>query len=208
MTRAVRFPGFNVRSQSDHWDDATRAVIVGRVNALPAVRFFTPAEEAAAKCLLDQLVDQRTEPGSPRVDLVRMVDARLAEKQTDGWRYDTMPPDGAAWQQTLAALDEDSQRDHGVGFARCTWEEQHAMLEAFRDADDPNWHGLPRSQVWNLWTRYAATAFYSHPELWNEIGFSGPAYPRGYKNLGIDRLESYEVHDAEPGDDPMAGGTE
>ena len=27
-------------------------------------------------------------------------------------------------------------------------------------------------------------AFYSHPWAWNEIGFGGPAYPRGYARLG------------------------
>ena len=49
------------------------------------------------------------------------------------------------------------------------------------------------AHVWSLWTRYVCTAFYSHPWAWNEIGFGGPAYPRGYKNLGIDRREPYEV---------------
>ena len=35
--------------------------------------------------------------------------------------------------------------------------------------------------------RYACTAFYAHPWAWNEIGFGGPAYPRGYKILGTRR---------------------
>jgi hypothetical protein len=60
--------------------------------------------------------------------------------------------------------------------------------------------------VWSLWTRYACTAFYSHPAAWNEIGFAGPAYPRGYKNTGVDRREPFEVRDAQPGDDPVRGG--
>ncbi len=49
-----------------------------------------------------------------------------------------------------------------------------------------------RGHVWSLWTRYACTAFYSHPLAWNEIGFSGPAYPRGYKNAGVE-AEPFEV---------------
>ena len=55
------------------------------------------------------------------------------------------------------------------------------------------WHGMPAKRVFSLWTRYACDAFYSHPWAWNEIGFGGPAYPRGYKNLGIDRREPWEV---------------
>jgi hypothetical protein len=36
------------------------------------------------------------------------------------------------------------------------------------------------------------------------MGFPGPAYPRGYKNIGIDRREPFEVKDAEPSD-PVPG---
>ena len=50
--------------------------------------------------------------------------------------------------------------------------------------------------------RYACTAFYAHPWAWNEIGFGGPAYPRGYKHLALGGREPWEVaeHDA---DDPV-----
>ena len=32
-----------------------------------------------------------------------MIDARLADGQTDGWRYAGMPADGHAWRDTLAS---------------------------------------------------------------------------------------------------------
>ncbi len=53
-------------------------------------------------------------------------------------------------------------------------------------------------RVWSLWTRYACTAFYAHPWAWNEMGFPGPAYPRGYKNTGVDAREPFEVLDHRP----------
>ena len=43
------------------------------------------------------------------------------------------------------------------------------------------------------------TAFYSHPWAWNEIGFPGPAYPRGYLNLGINAREHWERPDGGEG---------
>ncbi|RKE17482.1 GMC oxidoreductase [Streptomyces sp. TLI_171] len=60
------------------------------------------------------------------------------------------------------------------------------------------WHGWPAAHVWSLWTRYACTAYYSHPEAWDEIGFGGPAFPAGYARLGLDRRERWEVADAHP----------
>ncbi|WP_426515541.1 gluconate 2-dehydrogenase subunit 3 family protein [Diaminobutyricibacter sp. McL0618] len=197
-----RFPGFDVLSERKHWDAATRSAIDGRVSQLPAIRFFTVVEEATATALFDQLLYQRTEP---KVPVTRMVDSRLAEQETDGWHYDTMPPDGIAWRQTLAALDDDARQRHGAPFCECGWDEQTDLLTAIHDSKADEWHGLPPAQVWSLWTRYGCTAFYSHPWAWNEIGFAGPAYPRGYKNIGVDRREPFEVADTKPGEDPMKG---
>jgi hypothetical protein len=205
VTGGPRFPGFDVLAQSSHWDDFTRAVVFDRLHDLPAVRFFTPDQQATLVHLVDQLVGQRVEPGEPKVEIARMIDSRLAERETDGWRYDTMPPDGEAWVRTLTALDDDASAAFGAPFAELAWDDQHELIERFRSSDQQYWHGLPRSAVWSLWTRYAATAFYSHPALWNEIGFSGPAYPRGYKNLGVDKREPFEVRDAHPDRDPLRG---
>lgn len=201
-----RFPGFDVMNESEHWDDATKAVIVDRTHSLPPIRFFTPTEEAAATALFDQLMDQRSGSDDDRIDLLRTIDRRLTEHETDGWHYDTMPTDEDAWRQTLAHLDSDATEAHGCVFAECSWDDQHALIHTIHDSDEKDWHGLPRKEVWSLWTRYAATAFYAHPAAWNEIGFSGPAYPRGYKNRGVNKLEPYEVHDARPSDDPLGAG--
>ena len=62
------------------------------------------------------------------------------------------------------------------------------------------WHGISAGHVWSLWTRFACTAFYSHPWAWNEIGFPGLAYPRGYLNPGINARENFETGDHRPAD--------
>ncbi len=196
-----RFPGLDVLDLRDHWDAATRAAVDSRVSLLPAIRFFTVAEEAAATALFDQLLYQRTEP---KVPVTRMVDSRLAEQETDGWHYDTMPADDVAWQRSLAALDDYARERHDRPFCECDWDDQAELLARIHDSKSAEWRGLPPAQVWSLWTRYACTAFYSHPWAWNEIGFAGPAYPRGYKNIGVDRREPFEVPDAKPAEDPVA----
>ncbi|MGO4536450.1 gluconate 2-dehydrogenase subunit 3 family protein [Leifsonia sp. 2MCAF36] len=196
-----RFPGFRVLDQAKHWDEATRAVVQARIGRPSDIRFFDVVEQAAATALFDELLDQQ---GDDRVPVTAMVDARLAESQTDGWHYDSMPIDGDAWHLTLAALDADARAAYGRTFAECDRRERHTLLEAIRTGDG-DWHEFHRGQVWSLWTRYACTAFYSHPRAWDEIGFAGPAYPRGYKNLGIGRLDPFEVADAHPADMPGSG---
>ena len=194
-----RYPGFDTLSQSRHWDAATTGVVAPRVGIPVDLRFFTQHEEALVCALTDQLLGQHEDP---RVPVVRMIDARLAEGQGDGWHHVDMPRDDRAWRASLAALDDDARDAYGVGFAECSWADQESVLRAVQHRTG-QWHGMPQRWVWSLWTRYADTAFYSHPWAWDEIGFGGPAYPRGYKHLGLDAREPWEVADTHPRLDPL-----
>jgi hypothetical protein len=196
---AGRFPGFDVLGQSRHWDAVTADLVTARTGPPPPPRFFTDAEQAAAEALLNQLTGQCDEP--LQVPVMEMVDARLAAGETDGWRYADMPEDGQAWRDTLGYLDADAQARCGTSFAEAKERDQAAMIQAVQDSRE--WHGMPAPRVWSLWTRYACTAFYSHPYAWSEMGFPGPAYPRGYKNAGVGKLEPFEVRDTRPAEDPV-----
>ena len=194
-----RFPGFDVLSEVPHWDAATADVVTSRIGPFPDRQFFTDTEQACAAALLDQLTGQCDEPLG--VPVLEMVDARLAAGETDGWHYADMPEDGQAWRDTLGYLDKDAHARCGTSFAEAPDRDQAAIIQAVQDATD--WHGLNAPRVWSLWTRYACTALYSHPYAWSEMGFPGPAYPRGYKNAGVGKLEPFEVRDTRPAEDPV-----
>jgi hypothetical protein len=204
-----RFPGFDVLEQSPHWDPVTAAAVWSRTGPPPGIRYFTPKEEAVATALCDQLLDLLADPPGDRVPVVNLIDSRLAEQETDGWHYEDMPQDGQAWRVSLAALDDEANKRFGDDFARCEPEHQATLIREVRErgTDGESWHELPAKHVWSLWTRYVCTAFYSHPTAWNELGFPGPAYPRGYKNPGIDAREPFEVRDARPADQPLLAQT-
>ncbi len=187
-----RFPGYDVLTEVDTWDAVSAGVVLRRLAPPPGLRFFTLPEQAVGTALFDQLLDQRAEP---KVPILQMVDVRLAESATDGWRYEDMPEDGAAFRMTFRFVDEDADAAYGRRFVELDWQDQADLVQAVQDRSGSQWHGLPATQVWSLWTRYATTAFYSHPWAWNEIGFGGPAYPRGYKALGLDKREPWEVAD-------------
>jgi hypothetical protein len=189
-----RFPGFDVLDEVDAWDDVTAGVVLRRLAQPGALAFFSPTEVGIAGPLLDLLLAQDADP---RVPVLALIDERLAVGETDGWHYDDLPEDAQAWRDTLAALDADAQARHHRGFAGLINREQAALVQAVQDlaAAGKRWHDWQASRVWSLWTRYACTAFYSHPWAWNEIGFPGPAYPRGYINPGVDSRDRWEVAD-------------
>jgi hypothetical protein len=189
------FEGFDVLDLADSWDAVSAGVVLARLGPLPPLRYFDPQQEAVGRALLDLILDQHEEP---RVPVFEMIDQRLAELSTDGWRYEHLPPDPEAWSRSLEALDEDAREGYDSGFADCSLEDQGKLLQTMLDLGGERWHGMPADQVWSLWSRYACAAFYSHPWAWNEIGFPGPAYPRGYKNLGVGNREPFEPRRTEP----------
>ncbi|MDG3010843.1 gluconate 2-dehydrogenase subunit 3 family protein [Rhodococcus sp. D2-41] len=199
----IRFPGFDALSAARTWDRATVEAIRSRVGAPDdeGPDFFDDHRRATAQALLDRLLDQ---DDGHRVPVMPLIERRLAADATDGWHYRDMPQDPPAWLRTLDALDDDARGVNRRDFADCPSADQTAILRKVHESDD--WHGLPGAHAWNLWMRYALAALYSHPQAWNAMGFPGPAYPRGYKNLGIDAREGIEVADARPGLDPAETG--
>ncbi|HVX21406.1 MAG TPA: gluconate 2-dehydrogenase subunit 3 family protein [Acidimicrobiales bacterium] len=191
-----RFPGFDVTRQARTWDPVTRAVVLRRLDRPGPLRFFSAHEAETARALTDRLLAQDPDH---RVPVVEVVDGRLARGAGDGYRYADLPEDGEAWRRSLVALDDDARAAHGADFCDLDRGAQMDLVEE-RARDDGDWHGLPASRVFSLWMRYAAGAFYAHPAAWNEIGFGGPAYPRGYKNLGLGRREPWEVPGADAAD--------
>jgi hypothetical protein len=70
------------------------------------------------------------------------------------------------------------------------------------DQAHPNPHNLRQEkgttpQMVGRYPDYVVQAFYSHPWAWNEIGFGGPAYPRGYGAFGSPDLGEKESWEAE-----------
>ncbi len=197
-----RFPGYDVLDEVGRWDDVTAGVVLARLAPITELSFFTMAENATASALCDLLLHQDREP---RIPVVALIDRRLAMGETDGWHYDDMPEDGQAWRDTLRHLDEDATAFGGGGFAKLPQADQAAIVQTVQDLGSGPWHGLAASRVWSLWTRYACAEFYAHPWAWNEIGFGGPAYPRGYKNRsqtgakgGRERWEVADHDDIDP----------
>jgi hypothetical protein len=184
-----RYPGYDVTAQSRTWDGVTTAVVLGRLVAPGAPVFFTAEEEPTARALLDRLLAQDAEP---RVGVFEIIDQRLAERRGDGYRYHDLPEDPEAWRRSIAGLDASAQAQLGTAFASASKDQQRDIIEEVRLCRG-NWHGLPAQRLFSLWMRYACSAFYSHPWAWNEIGFGGPAYPRGYKHLALDSREPWEV---------------
>ena len=184
-----RYPEYDVLAAADHWDPVTRRLVLERVANVPAIRFFTEQEARTLRAFCDVATGQDSEP---RVPVLEMVDAKFDAGKLDGFRHHDMPPDPETWRQVASNLDL-TAREQGSedGFAGADSEVQHEIVDRFSKGE-LSWE-LPVSKAWGVVMRGVLSAFYSHPWAWNEIGFGGPAYPRGYARLGAGQREHWEA---------------
>jgi hypothetical protein len=205
----TRYPGYDVLDKRDtvSWNEKTRAVVEQRLATPPEPRFFDPQEWAAVQAACARLVPQppggHGESGGP-IPVAALVDTKLYENHKDGYRNATMPPQREAWKRGLRALDAEAQAAHGAAFAGLDGAQQDALLRKMEAGDlhDPAWEGMPPEEFFKQrLLRDTVYAYYSHPTAWSEIGFGGPASPRGYVRLYFNRLDPWEAIEARPGED-------
>jgi hypothetical protein len=191
-----RYPDYDVLAEADHWDEVTRRVVLDRVENVPPVRFF---DEREARCLgpfCDCLTAQDEEP---KIPVLNYVDQKLYENDGDGYQYFDMPTDQVTWRTVARGLDEEAAKLGRDSFALLVEHEQHELCHRFNQGElyGGAWATFNVSRAWSVVIRYACEAFYAHPWAWNEIGFGGPAYPRGYAAFGNPRLGEREHWEAE-----------
>lgn len=111
-----------------------------------------------------------------------------------------MPDDRQTWRLVARGLDEVAAREDGRSYARTGPERRLKVCEAFAEhrLTGGVWDEIAVDQAWTVVMRGVLAAFYSHPWAFNEIGFGGPAYPRGYARMGIGQKEQWEGDDEFP----------
>jgi hypothetical protein len=199
-----RYPDYDVLGQVEHWDAATRRVVLERVGAVPPLCFFDEREAAALGAFCDEVMAQDREP---RIPVLAMVDAKFHAGRLDGFRHEDLPEDPQTWRRVAAALDAAAGEG---GFAALAEEPRREIVEAFSNGE-LDLGGLPAKKAWSVVMRAIVSAFYSHPWAWNEIGFGGPAYPRGYARIGAGQREHWETppqFEADPVEDVPRRGLE
>ncbi|HEX7686253.1 MAG TPA: gluconate 2-dehydrogenase subunit 3 family protein, partial [Burkholderiaceae bacterium] len=102
----------------------------------------------------------------------------------------------------LAALDAEAQAQAGVRFHAMAADAQDSLLRRVQhgQAYSPAWAGMPPELFFRKRVLHDIVgAYYGHPTAWSEIGFGGPASPRGYVRLDFDRRDPWEASEARPG---------
>ncbi len=182
------------------WNAKTRDVVAARMMIPDHPRFLSAPEWAVADALCRRILPQAS--GKEAVSLVVLLDAKLLADQGDGFREADMPYMQGAWQRGLALLNDEAVERHGSGFADLAVTVQDSLLSAMHSGEikGERWDSLPAKAFFERRILVDVPAlYYSLPKAWSEIGFGGPASPRGYVRLDGDRLDPWEAAEATPG---------
>ncbi len=200
-----RYPDFDVLTAVDTWDHATSKVVLARLDPPAPLRFFTADQEPTLRAFCDTVLAQDVEP---RVPVAEFVDDKLAAGRLDGYQYADMPDDRDTWTITLRGLDHTAVTSHDAdGFAAADPATREPIIDDFANArlSGGPWDEVNVAHAWSVCLRSMLAGFYSHPWAWNEIGFGGPAYPRGFMRLGpTSTTEPFERHGATSEDPAQA----
>ena len=191
-----RYPDYDVLDNTNHWDPATRRVVLDRVANAPAIRFFDATEMRTLAAFCDIVTAQNTEP---RIPVLAYIDEKLYLGKRDGWQFFDLPDDDVVWRRVSQGLDEEARERGFDGYADAPPEAKVEIVHLFSKAKLHGgiWDTMNVARAFSVVMRYVAQAFYSHPWAWNEIGFGGPAYPRGYAAFGSPHLGEREHWEGE-----------
>jgi Gluconate 2-dehydrogenase subunit 3 len=199
-----RYPGYDVLSKlsGPSWNEQTRRVITRRLAIGPMPRFFTREEFRMVAAIAARIVPQPATRAP--IPVPALVDDKLHCGTMDGYRLSGMPRDGEAWRLGLKALQADAKMAYGKAFEELPESLQDLLLQrmAAGELKAPDW-GEMRSKDFfeKRMARDIVLAYYSHPTAWSEIGWGGPASPRGYVRLDFDERDPWEAAEADGADD-------
>ncbi|HEX5182179.1 MAG TPA: gluconate 2-dehydrogenase subunit 3 family protein [Allosphingosinicella sp.] len=178
------------------WNDRTREVVRRRLEEVPQRRFLTEEEWRLLEAVTARLIPQPDRQAP--VPIVPWIDEMLFENRGPGFRYADMPPLRDAWRQGLKGIAGEARERHGTDFEDLPPDRQDEILaDVQHDRTDRRWWGdLPAGGFFlHLLLHETVAIYYSHPAAWSEIGYGGPASPRGYVRLGFDARDPWEAEE-------------
>lgn len=194
-----RFPGYDVLSkrQGMSWNQVTRRVIDARLAISREPSFFSQKQWQTLQKLCARILPQPAD--RPPIPLAAYIDEKMRDYGETGTRIAPMPWDGPAWKIALDALETEAQSTYALPFHELPDGNADALLTRMQKGDLAHeaWGNVPPKLFFEKRILMdIPAAYYAHPTAWSEIGFGGPASPRGYVRMDTNRRDPWEAREA------------
>lgn len=190
----TRYPSYDVLREREHWDEHTREIVLKRLGPFDNNKFLTDHEaEMIASIARHIIYDNRKEI---LAYVVHHLDSILASPVGEDQRKVGTPPRQELIREGLKAIDKLARQQYGTPFLELDEKKQLSMLEGLDHGKAmalPEWQLIPQKELFKKLATETVSAYYSHPVVWSEIGYGGPAYPRGYVRVEMGLTDPWEA---------------
>lgn len=199
MTKETRYPQFDVMAEKHEWDDHTQQIVGARLHTSGNYRFLSTVEAELLRAWCCLLVDDE------RPEIIQYVLDHIDQELSSGLESQRKPGDPSGdvlIRQGLEALDAACQSIHTERFFHLDKEQKLAMMDEVshgRAVPFEIWRHVSQQSFFKKILKMTIDGYYSHPAIWSEIGYAGPAYPRGYVRMKPGQLDPWEPKEDQHG---------
>lgn len=194
MKKKTYYPSYNVMTQQDHWDDHTQTIVEKRLQRESDYRYVSLVEAEFLRAWCSLLMDD--ERGEIIQYVLSHIDGSFSQNKGEGQRKSGTPEAKTLIREGIKAVDSAAQMLDSKLFFQLNEFQQKQLMTSISDgnlAHTELWEGIPQKEFFQKLLNMAVEAYYSHPIVWSEIGYGGPAYPRGYVRTGRGQLDPWEA---------------
>jgi hypothetical protein len=194
MPKQSLYPSFDVMHEKDEWDDHTQTIVTSRLESHEGFQFLTPIEAEMVSRISSLLVNDQT----PEVlhFVVGHIDQSLHQSPGESQRKAGVPEAPVLVRVGLKAIEQGAQSRYGSSFMNLDIALQKQYLQHISESTaEPKeiWGPIPQEALFQKLRQLTIESYCSHPKVWSEIGYAGPAYPRGYVRTQLGQLDPWEA---------------
>ncbi|MEH7238717.1 gluconate 2-dehydrogenase subunit 3 family protein [Bacillus sp. JJ1562] len=192
----VHYPDFNVMDEEKHWDSHTQEIVGKRIQtqSFYPLQYLTKQEANTLTQLCSILLDDDRD--SVIAFVVHHFDSTLQASIGESQRKVGVPKQSVLIRDGLALLDQVCKKQYGSLFDLLTDGTKKDVVSDLLQEKihlKSNLKTIPVKDFMEKITSETTAAYYSHPTIWSEIGYAGPAYPRGYVRSELGLTDPWEA---------------
>lgn len=194
LNTITHYPDYDVLKHLDEWDSHTKEIVRRRMGPFKEQAFFSDWEVRLLMAVISNLVyDNRQEIAEW---IIYHLDQKMTSEIGESERKKGIPPEKVFVREGLNAIDHVARLRYHKNFVELDDNKQFQILADLQlgKADQiPEWSRIPQKDLFKKLSGAIVDAYYSHPAVWSEIGYGGPAYPRGYYRIEFGLTDPWEA---------------
>ncbi|GIO09332.1 hypothetical protein J31TS6_53600 [Brevibacillus reuszeri] len=194
MAKHSHYPSYDVWDQHKEWDAHTQKIVGKRRSPQVSHQFFTETEVLLLQTVVSVIVDDH------RLEVLTFVTQHLDDSAAspigESQRKVGVPPKKELYRLGLAGVEAESHSTYGASFVALKPEEQELLLQRVasgKTQSEQAWTAANPIDFFKKLLQDTVGAYYSHPLVWSDIGYGGPAYPRGYVRVEKGLTDPWEA---------------